>query len=151
MDKFPNIFRILQHFALKLCNITYFGMLFHAIVMNCTISNFSKILSIMQLVHSIVYSWFIFNSEKLVLSVSQLFRPVLVFGIAEYILIVIVLYAVRQQSNHTPFHFCLSPQVWVCSLDYPRKVRRLDLLQGVPKNPQKSLKYIIEFERIWMP
>ena len=45
------IFRILQHFAPKLCHFTNFGMLFHAIVMNCTISNFLKIFSIMQSVH----------------------------------------------------------------------------------------------------
>ena len=36
--------RILQHFATELCNFTNFGMFFNAVIMNCTISKFLKIL-----------------------------------------------------------------------------------------------------------
>ena len=46
------IFYILQHFATKLCNFTNFRTFFNAVVMNFTISIFSKILSIMQMKES---------------------------------------------------------------------------------------------------
>ena len=48
------IFRILQHFAPKRLHFTIFGMPFHAIVMNCNISNFLKFLSIVQLVYALL-------------------------------------------------------------------------------------------------
>ena len=48
------IFRILQHFAIKLCNFTNFRTLFNAVVMNFTISVYLKILSIMQSVHLLI-------------------------------------------------------------------------------------------------
>ena len=62
------IFCILQHFANKLCNFTNFRTLFNDVVMNFTISIFSKILSIMQSVHSIL----LFRSLRL--STPTIFR-----------------------------------------------------------------------------
>ena len=48
------IFRILQHFAPKLCHFTNFGMLFHAIVMNCMY--YFELLSIRPIVHTSNFS-----------------------------------------------------------------------------------------------
>ena len=54
---------IIQRFATKLCNFTYFRMLFNAVVINFSISTIFKILSTMQSVHRLMMFKLVFPLE----------------------------------------------------------------------------------------